>query len=198
MMFDAQPPKTLSSLSELKWKIAQPDCISEQCEKLLSAYRAAKSIHHARNFHSTKCVKAFSRQQRSALQPSHIQLIYHRTVWTFRLIFSLFFLRSKDAINYTCRQYFFTPSSDCSPFHVRVIKFFADFLNGEHISCRWKYFLHHGFTAFPLFTVTAKGKDEILPTVAISTPMFQNTGHLQPSEMSCIPSGFVKLNKDTQ
>lgn len=49
--------------------------------------------------------EAFPHQQRSALQPSHLQLIYHRPVWTFYLIFS-HFSPLKDAINYTCRQSF--------------------------------------------------------------------------------------------
>lgn len=49
--------------------------------------------------------EAFPHQQWSALQPSQIQLIYHRSVWTAFLIFS-HFSPLKDAINYTCRQSF--------------------------------------------------------------------------------------------
>lgn len=42
--------------------------------------------------HSHERVKASSRQQRSALQPSQIQLIYHSFVWTvFPHIFTSFF-----------------------------------------------------------------------------------------------------------
>lgn len=174
-----------------EWSYYHRDCSrAESCEKFLRIPLEARSQVHPSwkvllsALPTATGVKAFSRQRRSALQPSQIQLIYHRFVWTVFSHFCTSFLRRRCHKLTTCVGDRFFQRLRANSMSVWLNSSLG-FRNasarngGENVVCIVALVL------FPLLEVRDRGKKarwnitDSLALVAIATLMLQSgLGHL--------------------